>query len=96
MGELPFGRALGIGWDTLSNTLGFTLAHLDRPPAAATKQGILCRLAGLYEPLGRASPFIVCAKVMLQRTWVQGLDWDALLPSDMAAEYAQWQDETAA
>ena len=86
MGELPFGRALGIRWDTQSNILGFTLAHLDRPPAAATKQGILYRLAGLYDPLGRASPFIVRAKVMLQCTWAQGLDWDALLPSDMAVE----------
>lgn len=42
LGELQSGQALGIGWDAQSETLGFTLAHLDRPPAASAKWGILC------------------------------------------------------
>lgn len=69
MGKLPSGRALGLRWDVQSDTLGFTLVHIDRPPAPPTKHRILCRLAGLYDPLGWASPFILRAKVMLQRTW---------------------------
>ena len=73
--ELQSDRALGIGWDAQSDTLGLTLVHLDRPPAASTKWGILCRLAG---DLGFS------------------LDWDAPLPLDMAAEWAQWEDEIAA
>jgi len=96
LGELPSGRALGERWDPKSDSLGFALAHIDRPPAQNTKRGILKRLAGLYDPLGWASPFVLRAKVMLQRTWSRGLDWDDLLPADMIAEWAKWEEEIAA
>ena len=72
-GELPSGRALGIRWDPKSDSLGLALPHTDRPPAQNTKRGILKKLAGLYDPLGWTSPFVIRAKVMLQRTWSRGL-----------------------
>ena len=48
-------------------------------------------MTGLYDPLGWASPYVIRAKVMLQRTWSHGLDWDDQLPADM-----KWQGEMAA
>ena len=59
------------------------------------KRGILSRLSGLYDPLGWASAFVVRAKALLQRTWARGLGWDAPLPPDMAAQWAQWEEEIA-
>ena len=95
-GELPSGRALGIRWDPKSDSLGLALPHIDSPPAQNTKRGILKKLAGLYDPLGWASPFVIRAKVMLQRTWSRGLGWDDPLPADMTAEWAKWEEEITA
>ena len=79
-GKLSSGRALGVKWDAKSDSLGFALAHIDRPKAQNTKRGILKRLAALYDPLGWASPYVVRAKILLQRTWSRGLQWDEQLP----------------
>lgn len=51
IGELPSGRALGVRWVAKPDSLGFALAHIDRPPAQNTKRGILKRLTGLYDSL---------------------------------------------
>ena len=96
MGDLPSGRALGVRWDPKSDTLGFAFAHIDRAPAHCTKRGVLKRLAGVYDPLGWASPYVIRAKVLLQRTWSRGLDWDDPLPSDLSVEWNNWEDEIAA
>ena len=53
-------------------------------------------LAGLYDPLGWASLYIIRAKIMLQCTWSHGLDWDDQLPADMCLEWTKWQGEMAA
>ena len=86
---------MGIRWDVQADTLRFALAHLDRPQAPSTKRGILSRFSGLYDPLGWASAFVVQAKAMLQHTWARGLGWDAALPPDMEAQWAQWEEEIA-
>lgn len=94
--QLPSGRVLGVRWDAQTDTLGLAFAHIDRPSAQCTKRGILARLAGLYDPLGWSSPFTVRAKIMLQRTWSRGLDWDTPLPADIAAEWEKWEEEITA
>ncbi|XP_048586794.1 uncharacterized protein LOC116618440 [Nematostella vectensis] len=96
MGELPQGRALGVRWDPQSDTLGFAFAHVERPPAEERKRGVLKKLAGLYDPLGWASPYVVRAEVMLQRTWSRGIDWDELLSSDLRLEWSKWEAEMVA
>ena len=88
MGEVPPRRALGVRWDPQTDTFGFAFAHIDRPPRSIFKW-----LAGLYDPLGWASPYIVHAKVMMQRLWSRGLDWDDLLPPDMSIEWNKWEKE---
>ena len=95
MGDLPSGRALGVRWDPKSDTLGFAFAHIDRAPAHCTKRGVLKRLAGVYDPLGWASLYVIRAKVLLQRTWSRGLDWNDPLPSDLSVELNNWEDEIA-
>ncbi len=95
-GELPTGRALGVRWDAQSDTLGLTYAHVERPSTQSTKRGILAKLAGLYDPLGWSSPFTVRAKIILQRTWSRGLDWDEPLPADVASEWVKWESKVAA
>ena len=84
---------MGVKWDAKSDNLGFALAHIDLPKAQNTKRGILKRLAALYNPLGWASPYVVRAKILLQRTWSRGLQWDEQLLPDLAIEWQKWEEE---
>ena len=95
-GELPSGRALGTWWDAQSDTLGLAYAHVESPNTPPTKRGVLAKLASLYDPLGWSSPFTVRAKIILQRTWARGLDWDMALPTDIASEWSKWELELVA
>ena len=95
-GELPCGRALGTRWDAQSDTLGLAYAHVESPNTPLTKRGVLAKLASLYDPLGWSSPFTVRAKIIWQRTWARGLDWDMALPTDIASEWSKWELELVA
>lgn len=50
----------------------------------------------LYDPLGWPSPFVIRTKAMLQLTWSRGSGRGDLLPADMTAEWAKWEEEVAA
>ena len=88
-GELPSSQALGTRWDAQSDTFGLAYAHVEWPNSPPTKQGVLAKLASLYDPLGWSSSFTVRAKIILQRTWARGLDWDTPLPADIASEWSK-------
>ena len=95
-GELPSGRALGTQWDAQSDMLGLACVHVECPNTPPTKEGVLAKLASLCDPLGWSSPFTVRAKIILQRTWARGLDWDTPLPADIASGWSKWELELVA
>ena len=49
-----------------------------------TKRIILSKVAGEFDPLGLASPFIVLAKILIQDMWAKGLGWDELIDRQFA------------
>ena len=49
-------------------------------PRILTKRMILSQVNGIYDPLGIATPFTVCAKFMLRRSSVNNMDWDDPIP----------------
>lgn len=60
--ELPKDRALGVEWNTETDSLGFRSGHLK----AETRRGILSFVASVYDPLGLVAPFVFPANRMLQ------------------------------
>lgn len=63
LNELPVGRALGLQWDTTTDTFQFKVVPTERPP---TKRGILSTVSSLYDPLSFRGPFLLPLKVILQ------------------------------
>ncbi|GFU62692.1 integrase catalytic domain-containing protein [Nephila pilipes] len=53
----------------------------DKPLA---KRWLLCCIASCYDPLGLFSPFTIIGKILFQDTWVLGIKWDELLPTDLS------------
>ena len=78
---------MGVIWDTVSDMLTFTFSPKESPQ---TKRGILRTVASLFDPLGFVSPFILKAKILLQDTWRQGLEWDEEVNVEVAECWANW------
>ena len=51
---------------------------------------ILKKTATLLDPLGFLSPFVVKAKLLMQQTWLQALEWDEVLPPEQKEQWKSW------
>jgi len=70
-------KIFGLDWSTNTDTLQFKVHknHLE-DINQITKREILSKIACLFDPLGLIGPYIVCAKLMLQRLWLLKTHWD--------------------
>lgn len=44
----------------------------------------------MFGPLGLVSPFVVKAKVLVQKTWSQGYNWDDVICDEVAGRIVSW------
>lgn len=87
---MPVERALGIVWNTKSDCLVYSV---QRRPLTDTRRKILSLIASLFDPLGFLAPFLVKAKMFLQKIWQLGIGWDDPLPQAFMKEWSQWQND---
>ncbi len=88
--DMPVERTLGVGWDTQGDNFVFIAKQR---PSAQTRRQLLSIIASLSDPLGFLAPFLVRAKILLQRIWQLGLTWDEHLPQDLLEEWKLWEAE---
>ncbi|XP_037293643.1 uncharacterized protein LOC119189067 [Manduca sexta] len=74
-------KTLGLGWSNITDEFHFT-TELENS-ATVTKRVILSVVSQIYDPLGLLSPSIIIAKILLQRLWLQKIDWDDPVPDDI-------------
>ncbi|GFR29686.1 reverse transcriptase domain-containing protein [Trichonephila clavata] len=77
-------KTLGISWKPLQDSFVFKVSILSK--SSFTKREVLSVIARLYDPLGFLGPVLTRAKILLQRLWQQKLDWDDVLPDQIAKE----------
>ena len=82
---LPTAKTLGVLWRAQQDVLTFQAKKLLEEDKL-TKRIILSKVAGVFDPLGLAGPFVVCAKILLQEIWTKGLNWTSLLITNFQAE----------
>ncbi|GFS65453.1 integrase catalytic domain-containing protein, partial [Nephila pilipes] len=77
---------LGIDWDTNDDTLGnaFKTSFCVAGGKPLTKRWLLRCIASCYDPLGLFSPFTIRGKILFQDTWILGIKWDELLPTNLS------------
>ncbi|XP_077553403.1 uncharacterized protein LOC144168258 [Haemaphysalis longicornis] len=88
----PVTRVLGLEWnrsnDALKFCLGTTLELLTIN--RNTKRFILQVSARIFDPFGLLGPVTIIVKMLFQKLWTLGLDWDAPLPRDLSDSWSQW------
>lgn len=81
-------KILGLKWDRNEDMFKFTV-HLPEDQTQITKRSILSQVTRLFDPFGWLSPVLITAKILIQKLWLSGADWDQELPEELAKE---WQD----
>ncbi|GFR23018.1 integrase catalytic domain-containing protein [Trichonephila clavata] len=81
-------KTLGISWKPLQDCFVFKVSILSK--SSFTKREVLSVIARLYDPLGFLGPVLTRAKILLQRLWQQKLDWDDVLPDQIAKEWKEF------
>jgi hypothetical protein len=61
--------------------------------AVPSKQNILSNIVRIFDILGWIAPVVIHAKILIQRLWVLGLDWDALPSRKFQEDWLQFTDE---
>ena len=76
-------KALGIHWHVTTDRLHVATPSIDcnKPP---TKRVIASAVAQVFDVLGLFSPAVVTAKIILQKCWRLGLEWDTPIPENLA------------
>ncbi|KRY48261.1 hypothetical protein T03_12146 [Trichinella britovi] len=82
-------KALGMNWEHSTDTFQFPVPSENEIASCNTKRSLLSVFFKIFEILGWLSPFVVRVKILLQRLWQQGIDWDETLPPP---EESMWQN----
>ena len=87
--SLPSAQTLGVLWRAQQDVLTLQAKKVpeeDKP----TKRIILSKVAGVFDLLGLASPFVVCAKVLLQEMWTKSLNWNEPIDHELSSRAKKW------
>ena len=85
-------KTLGVIWLAHEDVFTFRFKPVE-DGFVCSKRNVLKKVASLFDPLGFLAPYIVRAKILLQKMWSCGLDWDQPLDFELKAEVMEWFSE---
>ncbi|UYV80007.1 hypothetical protein LAZ67_18001380 [Cordylochernes scorpioides] len=85
-------KTLGLGWDPAG---GYFLYSFQEPTQGdeITKRGMLSLVEKLYDPMGWLAPVIVVGKILNNRLWVPGKDWDAPIDGPIKEQWKKFREQ---
>ncbi|CAD7085264.1 unnamed protein product [Hermetia illucens] len=85
-------NTLGIQWYPADDILKFKPLKFSESEKI-TKRQLLSNIASIYDPSQWLAPFTIRAKILMQRVWQTGIDWDEVPSDDILTEWRQIKDE---
>ncbi|KAL0818485.1 hypothetical protein ABMA28_008940 [Loxostege sticticalis] len=85
-------KLLGLTWNRRTDEFQYTVT-LPPQTGPVTKRKVLSDIARLYDPLGWLAPCIIKAKILIQKLWLAGINWDEELPSVILKEWITYRNE---
>ena len=86
-----FIKTLGVSWNHIKDTFQYEVNPSTLPDV--TKRTLLSDTAKVFDPMGLISPTLVVAKILFQRLWLAGIEWDDPLPPDIQHAWLQWRTQ---
>ena len=85
-------KVLGLTWNTNLDKFEYNVQQIIdlAKRLKPSKRTVLKIIQKVYDPLGALSPYMITAKVLLQRLCKLSLSWDQLLPEDLMEEWIRW------
>ncbi|KAI5756182.1 hypothetical protein M8J77_022802 [Diaphorina citri] len=83
-GDIETIQVLGIQWDPKRDVFCYQIKSI---PNCTTKRQILSQIARVYDLPGLLGPVVIWMKILLQKIWLQGLQWDDPLPKSMIEQW---------
>ena len=85
-------KTLGVEWNARLDHFRLTVSDLptNRNP---TKRAIASDVARIFDILGWFAPVTIKAKILLQRLWEEGMDWDETVPTTLGQTWLEWRRE---
>ena len=91
--SLEFEKLLGYEYSTVNDTIQLTAYKKIDVSSGVTKRKILSAVASVFDPLGLYIPVTVRGKILLQKVWKMGVEWDTNLPCDIVRKFGLIQDD---
>ena len=86
-------KTLGLHYDLNSDCFKFQQPKIK--PKVATKRTVASDCLKIYDPLNWLGPFLLLAKIILQKAWKLKLDWDDPLPTHLQDDWAFFIEQMA-
>ncbi|XP_073944568.1 uncharacterized protein [Choristoneura fumiferana] len=85
-------KALGIFWNLGKDTFQYKLSL---PPMTKniTKRNILSDVQKLFDPLGWIAPSTIMAKILIQKLWLEKVNWDENVSSGLEQEWRKIRED---
>ena len=72
---LPIVKTLGLWWNANDDNFKYKISEQNND-IHITKRKWLSKVAALFDPLGFSSPFTNRARILIQKMWLKGYNWD--------------------
>ena len=82
-------KTLGVHWEAFSDCFEFDV-QLDFSNQHCTKRELLRKVATIFDPLGLVAAVLITGRILLQKFWLEGLDWDEVASSELREEVVDW------
>ncbi|XP_044729628.1 uncharacterized protein LOC123292978 [Chrysoperla carnea] len=89
-GDIETIQVLGIQWISEDDVFCYRIETI---PNCTTKRQVLSQIARTYDLPGFLGPVVIWMKILMQKIWLQGIDWDDPLPSRMIDQWSQFAKE---
>lgn len=82
-------KTLGVHWNPASDNFRYIVKLNTRD--TITKRHLVSEIAKIFDPVGWLAPVVVTAKILYQKLWLLGLDWDDKISEATADEWKNYQ-----
>ena len=90
-GNLPMGKALGVAYNAATDDF-VVMAKIEERPM--TKRGIVSMTSQFFDPIGFLQPYLLVAKLIVQRVCKDVTSWDDDIGEDNQAAMKDWLSAT--